>query len=195
VVGLSVQDSNLQGVFAAAQQRMQWPYPSNPPAIVIAGNKIGPDQEGLLQNVYFAHYSPTNRAEIQQSALFTAYATPFLLSLFIYVLSAKLARLVEIATDGWPVPSQDQLRLGIRALRTKFARSSAGPRALADVVLKFCTRTLCLFRDGAEPEAASPRYRAITNTPVHQMANDALLPATGLPGFAVALALLGVGES
>jgi hypothetical protein len=196
IIGLSLQDSNLQSVFSAAQQRMQWPYPSVPPAIVIAGSEIGLDQEGLLQNVYLDQYSPTNREAIAQSALFTAYAKPFLLSLFVYVLCAKLATLMEIATDGWSIASQERLRTGIRTLRTKLARAGIGidPRNLTDAVLKFCTRTLCLFRDGSEPELPLPRYRAISHTPTHQLATDALLPGTGLPGLGLGLALLGLGE-
>jgi SIR2-like domain len=196
IIGLSLQDSNLQSVFAAAQQRMQWQYPSVPPAIVIAGSEIGFDQEGLLQNVYLDQYSAANREAIMQSALFTAYAKIFLLSLFVYVLYAKLATLMQIATDGWPVASQERLRTGIRALRTKLARAGMGvdPRRLTDTVLKFCTRTLCLFREGAEPELGSPRYRAISQTPTHQLATEALLPGTGLPGLGLGLALLGLGE-
>lgn len=196
IVGLSVQDSNIQNVFAAAQQRMQWPFPSVPPAIVIAGSKIGPDQDSLLQNVYLTQYSAATRTAIQQSALFTSYAKPFLLSLLLYVLCAKLTALMEIATNGWPPASQEQLKSGIRALRTKLALAGAGtdPRTLTDHVLQFCTRTLCLFREGTEPQASSPRYRAISHTPTHQLATDALLPATGLPGLGLALALLGLGE-
>lgn len=196
IIGLSLQDSNLQSVFAAAQQRMQWPYPSVPPAIVIAGSEIGLDQEGLLQNVYLDQYSPANREVIEQSALFTAYAKPFLLSLFVYVLCAKLATLMEIATHSWPIASHERLRTGIRSLRTKLARAGMGvdPRSLTDTVLQFCARTLCLFREGAEPELGSPRYRAISQTPTHQLATDALLPGTGLPELGLGLALLGLGE-
>lgn len=196
IIGLSLQDSNLQSVFAAAQEKMPWKFPSVPPAVVIAGSEIGLDQEGLLQNVYFDQYSPANREAIEQSALFTAYAKPFLLSLFVHVLCAKLATLMEIATVGWPVASQERLRTGVRALRTKLARAGLGidPRDLTCRVLKFCTRTLCLFRQGAEPEFGSPRYRAISQTPIHQLATDALLPGTGLPGLGVGLALLGLGE-
>jgi hypothetical protein len=197
IVGLSIQDGNIQGIFAAAQQRMQWPYPSLPPAIIIADNRIGPDQEGLLQNVYFAQYSVANRAAIQHSALFTAYAKLFLLSLFVYVLSAKLSALMEIAIDGWAPSSRNQLQIGIRTLRTKLAQSGARGdyRNLTEMVLGYCARTLCLFRDGSEPKAGSPRYRAITNTPAHQLVLDPMLPATGLPVLGLAFALLGLGES
>lgn len=196
IIGLSLQDSNLQSVFAAAQQRMQWPYPSVPPAIVIAGSEIGLDQEGLLQNVYLDQYSAANRESIEQSALFTAYAKPFLLSLLVYVLYAKLAALMEIATHSWPVASQERLRTGLRALRTKLARAGIGAdtRSLTDVVLQFCARTLCLFREGAQPELGAPRYRAISHTPTHQLATDALLPGTGLPELGLGIALLGLGE-
>jgi hypothetical protein len=150
-----------------------------------------------LQNVYLAQYSAANRAAIQHSALFTAYAKLFLLSLFVYVLSAKLSALMEIAIDGWPPASRNQLQLGIRTLRTKLAQSGASSdyRNLTEMVLRYCTRTLCLFREGTEPKAASPRYRAITNTPAHQLVLDPMLPSTGLPGLGLAFALLGLGES
>lgn len=197
IVGLSVQDGNLQGIFATAQQRMQWPFPSQPPAIVIAGSEIGPDQESLLQNVYLAQYSAVTRLAIQQSAIFTAYAKLFFLSLFVYVLCEKLSALMQIAIDGWGPTSRDQLRIGIYTLRTKLARSSLSGdyRTLTLKVLGYSARTLCIFRDGSEPKAGSPSYRSMTNTPAHQLAQDPMLPATGLPGFGLAFALLGLGEN
>jgi len=197
IVGLSVQDGNLQGIFATAQQRMHWPFPSQPPAIIIAGSEIGPDQESLLQNVYLAQYSGATRQAIQQSSIFTAYAKLFFLSLFVHVLSAKLTALMEIAVCGWAAVSRDQLRTGVRLLQTKLAQSglSGDYRNLTSMVLDYCARTLCLFREGSEPKAGSPSYRAITNTPVHQLVQDPMLPATGLPGLGLAFALLGLGES
>jgi SIR2-like domain len=197
IVGLSVQDGNLQGIFATAQQRMHWPFPSQPPAIIIAGSEIGPDQESLLQNVYLAQYSGATRQAIQQSSIFTAYAKLFFLSLFVHVLSAKLTALMEIAVCGWAAVSRDQLRTGVRLLQTKLAQSglSGDYRNLTSMVLGYCARTLCLFREGSEPNAGSPSYRAITNTPAHQLVQDPMLPATGLPGLGLAFALLGLGES
>jgi hypothetical protein len=57
MMGLSAQDANIQSVFAAAENRMAWPWPSNPPAYIFSEDRLGVDQTGLLRNVYRAAYT------------------------------------------------------------------------------------------------------------------------------------------
>lgn len=81
MIGLSAQDSNIQGIFAKAQASITWPWPSTDLAFVIAANGLGADQKGLLENVYLANYSPANRTAINETALIRAYGKPLLVSL------------------------------------------------------------------------------------------------------------------
>ena len=74
MMGLSAQDGNIQTIFTAAENRMAWPWPSDPPAYVFSEDQLGVDQRALLKNVYHASYTPTNREPIYQSALIRAFA-------------------------------------------------------------------------------------------------------------------------
>jgi hypothetical protein len=49
MLGLSAQDSNIQGVFVAAKERMAWPWPSHPPAFVFTEDKLGGDHLTLCE--------------------------------------------------------------------------------------------------------------------------------------------------
>ena len=113
MLGLSAQDSNIQGLFAAAQVQMPWRWPLPTPAYAFAENALGGDQESLLQNVYNRDYSPSNRPAMEREALVQAYAKPLLLSLWLYVVSAKLGLLVEHGPPGLMPDDRDKLREGL----------------------------------------------------------------------------------
>ena len=73
MIGLSAQDSNIQGVFAKAQATMTWPWPSTDLAYVFSANSLASDHQGLLQNVYRESYSAVNRNAINEEALLRAW--------------------------------------------------------------------------------------------------------------------------
>ena len=111
MIGLSAQDANIQEIFAAAESRMHWPWPSNPPAYVFSEDQLGIDQRGLLKDVYRAAYTPATRDQIYESALIRAFAKSLLAALALHVLSAKLRTLIDLAPGGLPAARPLHTRL------------------------------------------------------------------------------------
>jgi hypothetical protein len=193
MMGLSAQDANIQAIFAAAENRMAWPWPSNPPAYVFSEDELGADQQGLLKNVYRAAYTPITREQIYQSALIRSFAKSLLGALVLNGLSLKLRRLVELAPANLDPTHRAAIYSGIIHLRDAVA-GAAQPNDAAFVraAVAQAARVLAMFHDGDATAAPLP-YRAITPRSIQHIPGDLGLPATGLREFAVALGLLGLG--
>jgi hypothetical protein len=193
MLGLSVQDANIQHLFAAAEAQLAWVFPSNPPAYAFAEDSLGADQNGLLQNVYHQDFSAANRAQITADALIRAYAKPLLLSLLLYVLIAKLKLLVQRVVPGFADADREKLEEGLLEGRNEIADAL---KPQADIVLELLAaigRAITMLKDGALPGAGDGIYRAVTSKSVNQMANDPDLQASGMCEFAVASGLIGLG--
>jgi len=194
MLGLSVQDSNIQGVFVAAEQRMQWPWPSHPPAYVFSEDALGIDQQGLLRNVYRDTYTPATRQTIYDAALLRAYAKPLLTALWLFVIAAKIGALIEHAPGSLAPADKIALREGVEALRSAVAATSnaVGIETFVNGSLLRSRRIMSLFREGQEPQAATPGYLAVSAIPVQQIAGDPMLSSSGMREFSIALGLLGL---
>ena len=110
MLGLSAQDGNIQNIFSAAQATMEWTWPVDPPAYVFCEDKLGLDQESLLQNVYQAGYSAATRAAIHDASLIRAYAKPLLSALALYVVFSKLEKLLWSAPGTLQAPDTGDIR-------------------------------------------------------------------------------------
>ncbi|HEY8333777.1 MAG TPA: SIR2 family protein [Tardiphaga sp.] len=193
MLGLSAQDSNIQGLFAAAQVTMAWPWPYHPPAYAFSENSLGADQEALLQNVYHHDYTPANRPLMEEEALVQAYAKPLLLSLFLYVVTAKLKALVAVALPDLTEADRDKLHAGLVHARNVIADGVAPTSTMVAELLQQCGRTMTMLRDGSLPEPRSGVYAPITTEPLHRMPADVSLAGSGLCQFAIASGLVGLG--
>lgn len=193
MLGLSAQDSNIQGLFAAAQATMAWPWPSHPPAYAFSENALGADQEGLLQNVYHHDYTPANRPLMEAEALVQAYAKPLLLSLFLYVVTAKLKALVAIGAPGLADPDREKLHEGLEHVRNLVAERVAPIDSIVTELFQQCGRTMTMLRDGTLPNPANGIYAPITTEPLHRMPADLTLAGSGICQFAIASGLIGLG--
>lgn len=193
MLGLSAQDSNIQNLFAEAQAAMAWPWPSHPPAYAFSENALGIDQRGLLQNVYHLHYGPANRSAMESEALVQAYAKPLLLALLLFVVTAKLKRLVEIGSPGLAPADRDKLHDGLEHARNLVA-DGLNPNAaeVGDLIVQ-CGRAMSMLRGGRLPDAASGVYAPVTTEPLHRMPADPSLADSGVCQFAAAAALIGLG--
>ena len=98
MIGLSLQDTNLQDLFAAARRENAWPWPPAPPpqGHVFCADAIGTHQSNMLRVVYGAAYG-RNRAAIEEGALIRVYSKQILLGLVLHILCAKLS---SLATQG-----------------------------------------------------------------------------------------------
>lgn len=193
MLGLSAQDSNIQGLFADAQTAMAWAWPSHPPAYAFSENALGADQEGLLQNVYHGNYNAQNRSKMETEALVRAYAKPLLLALYLYVVTAKLKNLVELGVPGFEEAERNKLYEGLEHARNTVADCVSPDAATVAELIEHCGRTLTLLRSGAPPESANGIYSPLTAEPLHRMPADMGLPASGLCQFAIAIGLIGLG--
>lgn len=193
MLGLSAQDSNIQGLFAAAEAQLAWRWPSHPPAYVFAENALGGDQESLLQNVYHLDYTPDNRPQMAAEALVQAYAKPLLLALFLYVITSKLKMLVGHGLAGLSDGDRQKLRDGLEHARNHVADGLAPTAAAVKELLQLSGRTMAMLREGELPNAANGAYSPISPDPVDRMPADPTLAGSGVCQFAIASGLIGLG--
>jgi len=193
MMGLSVQDSNIQAFFARAETVMRWPWPGDRPSFVFSGDRVGLDQEGLLKNVYPHDYTADNRDQINEQSLVRAYANPLLLALVLSVLADKLQIMIRVVQGTIDAAARTALQQGISVLRNHIASLDQANRI--DFVRAFVdhsSRIITMHRDGIAG-IAPRRYNPLTTVPLHQIADDQNLPASGMPEVAVLAGLLGVG--
>ena len=188
MIGLSAQDENIQQLFAAARQDLQWTWPIDPPAILFAEDQIGSDQRNILR-VAYSDYDNGHEADIDAASVIRAYAKPLLSSLVLAVLESKLvvqARSVLNLAEN----ELGMVDTGLRELRNTVASSVASPdySRMITFITNF-RRASVLARLGED--ASDGGYVPISGAPVPLLAAQ---PETGLAGsreLAVILALLG----
>jgi SIR2-like domain len=194
MIGLSAQDSNIQTVFTAAENRMGWPWPSRPPAYAFSEDTLGVDQRALLKNVYRGSFTPANRDAIYQSALIRAYAKPLLTALVLHVLCAKLCRLVDLAPGALGIPGSVAIKEGLKHLRNALgSHPDAGAVTFIRMIVAHANRLMALYHTGDATAPALP-YLPITSRPIQAMVTDPMIATAGLREFAVGLSLLGLGQ-
>ncbi|WP_267396527.1 MULTISPECIES: SIR2 family protein [unclassified Sphingomonas] len=193
MLGLSAQDSNIQGLFAEAQAQMPWRWPVHPPAYIFSENALGGDQESLLQNVYHQDHTPATRPQMENEALVQAYAKPLLLSLLLFVLGRKMQALVDKGLPGLVAADRQKLEDGIVHARNALADALVPTAERVGRLLTAVGRAMGMLREGATPAAAEGIYPPVTPDPVDRMPADPQLGASGVCEFALASALIGVG--
>jgi hypothetical protein len=97
VIGLSIQDENLQQLISQAAAELLREWPIDPPAEVFADEELGPDQINVLKIVYGERTFAANAADITSRSLVRAFGKPFLTALVIFVLRTKLGAYLTCA--------------------------------------------------------------------------------------------------
>jgi len=193
MMGLSAQDANIQALFAVAEDQSPWAWPGDRPSFVFSGDRIGADQQGMLQNVYRATLTPGNRQEVIDGAVIRAYAKPLLIALVLHVLCAKLRILIDLAPCGLNAADRAELSGGVVTLRDQLAANAEIDQlGFVRAFVDHSSRGISLFRDGAAGTAPRP-YHPLTTVPLRRIANEATISASGLRELAVALGVLGIG--
>ncbi len=197
MVGLSLQDVNLQSVFARARQANPWPWPCVPraQAHVFCENDIGEGQRQILKTVYADAYND-NIADIEASAHLKAWGEQVLLALVLKLIADKLTVLMRLSVNGKPIATgADELASSLKRLRDAIAVQATGDRTVfANAAITLWSRMISLFRTGELPSAPNA-YQLISGSAVSQLANDANVRAASFGELAVALALLADGQS
>jgi hypothetical protein len=194
MLGLSAQDSNIQGIFNKAANELTWQLGDPPPSYVFSEQELGMDQQSLLKNVYRDQITPANRTAVFEEASIQAYAKQLLIALLLDVWSRKLQALIPLAPSPLPLAERQHLCAGIVSLRNHLADMAEPEIDFINVLLDRFGRACKLLRDG-QIEHPNVRFEPITNDVVTALPGNPALGALGLREAAVALGLVGMGLS
>ncbi|MBS86543.1 MAG: hypothetical protein CMN64_01365 [Sphingobium sp.] len=202
VLGLSIQDNNLQSVFSRAKQVNPWPWPCAPqaPAHVFCEDEIRQGQRDVLRIVYGDAYND-DAVAINSGTHLRAWAEQVLLALVLKLLGDKLTRLIELSLAGvGKVAMAAALGKLVADLRNDVA-DLAVPDAIegsrtntTNQGIALWSRLLALFRTGSLPHA-SDAYEALCASTPDLIPGDANAQAMRLGQFGIALALLQHGRA
>lgn len=194
MLGLSAQDTNIQEVFVKAKTQLSASFPTHPPAVMVSENQVGPHQRSLLQNFYRDDYEG-QAAAIHAASLVQAYARSLLPALWLYVVCAKLAAMIDKATPGLIPAERDGLGAGLIRLRD-LAAAAADPADHEAYMLKALHTTgrgLRLFSRGRVGAAGEGIYTPLSNKGLTQTLADPHLDTDGMVELSLALGLIGCG--
>ena len=202
VLGLSIQDNNLQTLFARAKAVHAWPWPCAPaaPAHVFCEDKIQQGQRDVLRLSYGDAYN-ANPAAAHEATLLRAWGEKALIALVLRLLADKLTRLMELAlTALGKGPMADALEPLLKALRNDIsdlavpAPGALNRTAFVNRAIALWSRMVSLFRIGALP-ANPDAYETLSNSTPNLIAADQNAQAMGLGHLGVALSLLQYGRA
>lgn len=132
ILGLSLQDDDLLGVFTGAAEIHPWPWDTASPAYVFAEPNLSDTQQDILENGYGSEYH-THRAEILKRSTFGTYAEPLLAALVVEVLTRKFLALLKRQNMVLPSVEED-LAVGLQTVSSQLV---AVNRYDANQVLEF----------------------------------------------------------
>ena len=196
VVGLSIQDNNLQSIFSKAKVANPWPWPCAPgaPGHVFCEDVIREGQTDVLKIVYGEDYNG-NVDEIHTATHLRAWGEQVLLALVLKLIADKLTRLMELALQDANKESMMPEFGGLLSdLRDQIADLAIGDLTVfTNTAISLWSRLLSLYRRGtlpAEPEA----YEVVSSSAPDNLAADPNAQANGLGRLGVALSLLQHGR-
>jgi hypothetical protein len=202
VLGLSIQDNNLQTLFARAKAVHAWPWPCAPaaPAHVFCEDRIQQGQRDVLRLCYGDAYNESPDA-VHEATLLRAWGEKVLIALVLRLLCDKLARLMELGlTALGKGPIAGALEPLLKALRDDIAElatpapGAQNRTAFVNQAIALWSRILSLFRSGGLP-ANADAYETLSNSTPELMAADQNAQAMGLGRFGIALSLLQEGRA
>lgn len=202
VLGLSIQDNNLQTLFARANEAQAWPWPCAPaaPAYVFCEDKIQLGQRDVLRLSYGDAYND-DPAAIHDATLLRAWGETVLIALVLKLLCDTVTRLMELGLEALEKESMaNALAPLLKALRNEiaqFAIPTPGVQTRTDFVNRaiiLWSRILSLFRSGALP-ANVEAYETVSSSTLNLIAANQNAQVAGLGRLGVALSLLQHGRA
>jgi hypothetical protein len=202
VLGLSIQDNNLQTLFARAKNIHAWPWPCAPeaPAHVFCEDRIQGGQRDVLRISYGDAYND-NAKEIHDATLMRAWGENVLIALVLKLLVDKLVRLVGLSLiELEKEPLVASIEAWLKILRDDIAGCAIpapGVNSRTEFVKKAISqwsRMLSLFRTGVLPKNPDA-YETLSNATPNLISTDHNARALGLGRLGIALALLQSGRS
>lgn len=202
VLGLSIQDMNLQGVFAAATGINRWPWPCAPdaPGHVFCEDQITQGQRDVLRIVYGDDYNG-NVAAINAASHMRAWGEQVLVALVLKMIADKLNCLMGLALGATgrgallaPLTAsmdalRDQMADGAVVDAADESRTPAVNKGIA-----LWSRAVAVFR-GGQLQHDPAAYEPISPNTIGLLATDQNARASRLGHLAIVLALLEHGRS
>ncbi|MDX0979885.1 hypothetical protein GOE03_28450 [Sinorhizobium medicae] len=202
VLGLSIQDNNLQTLFARAKALHAWPWPCEPaaPAHIFCENQIQQGQRDVLRLSYGAAYND-NPAAVHNATLLRAWGEKVLIALVLKLLAGKLVCLMELALTpmgkgaiaGVLTPLLKELRNDIAELAV-LAPGEQSRTAFVNQFIALWSRMLSIYRGGVLPTNPEA-YETLSHSTPNLIAADQNAQAMGLGRLGVALSLLQYGRA
>lgn len=196
VLGLSIQDNNLQSIFSRAKQVNPWPWPCAPraPGHVFCEDAIRVGQSNVLKIVYGDAYND-NVDAIHAGTHLRAWGEQVLLALVLKLIADKLEKLMGLSlTDVGKAHMTAELAALLKGLRNHVADLANGDRtAFSNSAIFVWSRLLSIFRCGALP-ANPDAYEVVSRSVPEILESDQNAQATRLGNLAVALSLLEHGR-
>ena len=197
VIGLSIQDNNLQTIFSKAKQVNAWTWPCAPkaPGHIFCEDEITEGQIDVLKIVYGEAYND-NVDAIHASTHLRAWGEQALLALVLKLVSDKLKKLMELTLDeNGKASMRIELAALLERLRDHVADLAIGDRtAFTYAAISLWSRLLSLFRRGSLPTNADA-YEIVSNSVPDNLETDPNARSNGLGCLGVALALLQHGRA
>ena len=193
MLGLSVQDFNIQNLFSAASATLGWEWPGDRPSYVFSEQEATPGQINLLKFVYGDAYTPQLRNEIKEGSLLKSFGKPLLLALIFYVLTEKMIRLTTTLPATENEPMTTWINEGLLCLRDSMANiDNRDHQTMISELISSVSRLRRLLSTGVVDEADNS-YEPLTVRPASEIARDVETRSNGLPETGCALAILGKG--
>jgi hypothetical protein len=197
VLGLSIQDNNLQTIFARASQVHAWPWPCAPnaPGHVFCEDRIQQGQRDVLRLTYGEAYNNDPPA-VHGGTLLRAWGEQVLIALVLKLLADKLNRLMAIGLGGLgKADIASGLAPSLIALRDAVAELVVGNRTeVVNQGIALWSRMLSLFRRGALPTNPNA-YEVLSSSTPDLIGADQNAQAMALDRLGVALSLLQQGRT
>jgi hypothetical protein len=196
VLGLSIQDANLQAVFSAAKHMHPWPWPCAPaaPGHIFCEDEIGEGQRDVLKIVYGDRYND-NVDEIEAGSHLRAWAEQVLIALVLKLITAKLVKLINLRLGGTRLAGAcaDVIE-SLTGLRDAIAQLAVGDRTdFTNRAIATWSRLVSIFRTGTLPRDDS--YEVLSASTPNQLGADQNAQAAKLGNLGIALSLLQFGRS
>ena len=192
VVGLSIRDNNLQGIFSKAKQVNPWSWPCAPqaPGHVFCEDDITQGQIDVLKIVYGDAYNDHVDA-IHTSTHLRAWGEQVLLALVLKLIADKLIKLMELAlNEAGKASMKTEFAALLIDLRDHIADLTICDRtAFTNAAIALWSRLLSLFRRGALP-ANAEAYEVVSGSVPDKLEADQNAQANGLGRLGVVLSLL-----
>ena len=201
VMGLSIQDNNLQTLFARAKDAYAWPWPCDPaaPAYSFCEDSIRQGQRDVLRLAYGESYDDDPIA-IQNATLLRAWGEKVLIALALDLITAKFVKFMVIdLTNAGKRAIATELADSLKALRNNIAELAvpqSGSLELTEFVtnaIMYWSRLITIFRNGSMPES-SEIYETLTSVTPNFIVADQNAQAMNLGRLGLTLSLLNAGK-